>query len=107
MDSLQSLVSSDSEDDAPAGPDVQAAVGSAMHDLFKEHPGLRLASWPAGSEALIAQYTAAAADAGGSDNDVPDIDKLSTTLLCICVATKIILFLWCRYVGSKRNSEIV
>jgi len=107
MDSLQSLVSSDSEDNAPDGPDVQAAVGSAMHDLFKEHPRLRLASWPTGWEALIAQYTAAAADAGGSDNDVPDIDPLSTALLCVCVATKIVLFFWCRYVGSKRDSEIV
>jgi len=106
MDSLQSLVTAD-EDDAPVGPDVQAAVGAAMHDMFKQHPRLRLASWPTGSEALIAQSMEAAAHAGGSQQDVPEIDPLSTALLCGCVATKILLFFWCRYVGSQRNSEIV
>jgi len=108
VDALQCLISSE-EDGAPAGPDVQAAVGSAMHDLFKQHPRLRLASWPTGSEALIAQYAAAAADAGssGEDSAVPDIDTLSTSILCLCVATKIVLFFWCRYVCSKKSSEIV
>jgi len=108
IDSVQTLISSH-EDNAPAVPDVQAAVGSAMHDLFKEHPNLRLASLATGSQAFIAQYTAAVADAGGSGevSDVPDIDQPSAALLCVCVATKILLFLWCRYVGSMRNSEIV
>jgi len=108
IDSLQNLVTSD-EGGAPAGPDVQAAVGSAMHDLFKENRFLRMASWPKGSEVLIAQYSAAAADAAGSGGDggVPQIDPLSTSLLGVCVATKIVLYFWCKYVGSKRNSEIV
>eukprot|EP00418_Pyrodinium_bahamense_P070138 CAMPEP_0179090574 /NCGR_PEP_ID=MMETSP0796-20121207/41329_1 /TAXON_ID=73915 /ORGANISM="Pyrodinium bahamense, Strain pbaha01" /LENGTH=397 /DNA_ID=CAMNT_0020788147 /DNA_START=38 /DNA_END=1229 /DNA_ORIENTATION=+ len=90
LDSVQALFTDDSEETAQ----VEAAMAGEENRL---HWGYG----PDFVEAMIAQYAA------GGDDEGASVDTLSTVLLGICVLVKIALYVWCRYVESRRSSEIV
>lgn len=98
LDSIQSLVKDESQ---------EASANTALRRLMEEEPRLRWSYGPfwAGrlgtrrADEIIAKY--------GEDDEASSIDLLSTVLLGVCVCVKIFLYIWCRHVGRKRNSEIV
>uniref|UniRef100_A0A7S4Q4R1 Cation efflux protein transmembrane domain-containing protein n=1 Tax=Alexandrium monilatum TaxID=311494 RepID=A0A7S4Q4R1_9DINO len=98
LDSLQGLFSEDSQD---------SSATLALQRLFAEQTKLRWAHVPFWSgrlgtkrvEELIAQY--------GSGEEGGSVDTLATVLLGSCVAVKLALFVWCRFVGRRKSSEIV
>lgn len=99
LDSFQSLLQDSQED----------SVNAALRRLLADEPHLRWSYMPFWSgrlgtrrvEKIIAQYGSGDDDEGGS------IDVLSTALMGVCVVVKVLLYVFCRHVWRKRNSEIV
>jgi len=100
LDSLQNLFGDVSQD---------GGAGVALRRLFDEQKQLRWAHAPVWTgrvrtdtvEKLIAQY------GSGDNDDGAGFDLLSMTLLGVCVAVKVLLYVWCKHVWRQRSSEIV
>jgi len=99
IESLSALAS-------PAPQPDATGVDDTLRRIFQEKARLRWAMWPADVEALVQKYgegagAASVADAGQS------VDFLASVMLAICVAVKLVLYVFCGRVFALRKSEIV
>eukprot|EP00448_Togula_jolla_P012621 CAMPEP_0170616754 /NCGR_PEP_ID=MMETSP0224-20130122/26036_1 /TAXON_ID=285029 /ORGANISM="Togula jolla, Strain CCCM 725" /LENGTH=332 /DNA_ID=CAMNT_0010942567 /DNA_START=165 /DNA_END=1163 /DNA_ORIENTATION=+ len=91
IDALSALASND-------GASEDSEGGAALRRLFEEKPEFQKVVGDKADQ-IIAEY-------GGGDGS-SFVDSTSVCLLMACVAVKISLFLFCKYVMSVKKSEIV
>lgn len=98
IDSFQALLSQDPPDL------IEGGASRAVRQLLEDQSRIRRAygGFLSGRsvDELVARYGEAPSAAEGSDNQ-------SSNLLAICVLIKLVLYLYCRAVAKRHNSDIV